>query len=189
MDRLSVVLLTPMTMMILMVFRRRSRLGQIITSVKKVVETQSGLTASTVSTVPLVNSLAAAAWIDALDANVPQYSHIYGLYLSLYATLDGAADASVPIVDWYISKNPGNNLTMPEPGATGGNDNRRWILHEGKGLLAFDTIGAPRKLFEGVIKIPQRMSKFSLDDTLDLRILTENHNGFFCVKAIYKFFR
>lgn len=173
----------------LMVFRRRSRLGQIITSVKKVVDSEAGLVASTVATVPLINALAAVAWTDAADVNVPQYSHIYGIYLSLYATLDGAPDVSVPIVDWYVSKNPGNNLTMPEPGVTGGNDNRRWILHEGKGLLGFDTISAPRKLFEGVIKIPQRMSKFSLDDSLDLRIKTENHNGFVCVKSIYKFFR
>ncbi len=174
-----------------MVFRRKSRscLGGIINSVKKVIDVDGALTASTPSVIPIANALSAVAWPDAADVNIPQYSHVYGIYLSLYVTLDGAPDASVPRVDWYISKNPGDNLTMPEPAATGGNDNRRWILHEGKGLLAFDTIGPPRKLFEGVIKIPQRMSKFSLDDVLQVRILTENHNGFFCLKSIYKFYR
>ncbi len=168
---------------------RRSLALRPVNSVKKVVDVEAGLTASTVSTNNVVNSLAAAAWIDAADSNVPQYSNIYGIFLSLYVTLDGAPDASVPIVDWYISKNPGDNLTMPEPGATGGNDNRRWIIHEGKGLLSFDTIGQPRQLFEGVVVIPKKMQRFSLDDTLQIRILTENHNGFFCLKAIYKFYR
>ncbi len=152
-------------------------------------DADGALAASTPSVIPIANALAAVAWPDAADVNIPQYSHIFGIYLSIYVTLDGAPDVSVPKVDWYIHKNPGNNLTMPEPGATGGNDNRRWILHEGKGLLSFDSISQPRKLFEGVIRIPKRMSKFSLDDSLDVRILTENHNGFFCLKSVYKFFR
>ncbi len=168
---------------------RRALALRPVNSVKKVVDVEAALVASTVSTVPIANSLSAVAWTDAADVNIPQYSNMYGVYLSIYCTLDGAPDASVPIIDWYISKNPGNNLTMPEPGATGGNDNRRWILHEGKGLLAFDTIGQPRLLFEGVVKIPKKMQRFSLDDTLDVRILSENHNGFFCLKSIYKFFR
>ncbi len=178
-----------MIMVVARYMSRRALALRPVNSVKKVIDSTGALAASTVTTVTIANSLAAVAWTDGGDNNIPQYSNLYGVYLSLYCTLDGAPDASVPEISWYISKNPGNNLTMPEPSLTGGNDNRRWILHEGKGLLSFDTVGQPRLLFEGVIKIPKKMQRFSLDDTLDVRILSENHNGFFCLKSIYKFFR
>ncbi len=145
--------------------------------------------ASTVSTNGIYAGVDGTAWVDAGDTSIPQACHVYGIYLSLYAVLDGTEDANTPIVDWYVSFNPGTALTMPEPGATGGNEFRRFILHEGKGLLSFDSEAGPRKLFEGVIKIPRKFQRIGRDDALQLRILTENHAGFFCMKSIFKFYR
>ncbi len=177
-------------MMTTMVFRRRqfNRLRP-VDSIKKVIDTGGALVAGTVSANVILNTTAGTAWVDAGDSSVPQGCHVYGLYLSIYATGDGAPDASAPIIDWFIAKNPSGSLTLPAPGSTGGNENRRFILHEGKGLLAFDTISQPRKLFEGVVKIPKHMQRMGRDDELTVNIEDVNHAGHFCLKAIYKFFR
>ncbi len=172
-----------------MVYRRSSNRLRPVDSIKKVVETSGALVAAAPSTNVLLNTTAGTAWVDAGDSSVPQGCHVYGMYLSVYAVADGAPDTTTPIIDWFIAKNPSGSLTLPPPGSTGGNENRRFILHEGKGLLGFDTVGAPRKLFEGVIKIPKHMQRMGRDDEITLVIESVAHNGFFCIKTIYKFFR
>jgi len=174
--------------MIAMVFRRSYNRLRPINSIKKVIDSDGGLVANVVSSNVILNTTAGTAWVDANDSSVPQACHVYGLFLSIYATKDGAPDASVPLIDWFIAKNPSGSLTLPTPGATGGNENRRFILHEGKGLLGFDTVTNPRKLFEGVIKIPKHMQRMGRDDELAVNIMSADHNGFFCIKAIYKYF-
>ncbi len=176
-------------MMTKMPFQRSFNRLRPVDSIKKVVESQGALVAGVVTANVILNTTAGTAWVDAGDSSVPQGCHVYGLYLSIYTTNDGAPDASAPVIDWFIGKNPSGSLTMPAPGSTGGNENRRFILHEGKGLLGFDTISQPRKLFEGVIKIPKHMQRMGRDDELTVNIEDVNHNGFFCIKAIYKFFR
>ncbi len=176
--------------MTIMVFRRNFNRLRPVDSIKKVIDVEAGLVAATTSTNVLLNTTSGTAWVDANDSSVPQGCHVYGLYLSIYATLDGSPDASVPVINWFIFKNPSGSLTPPVPGATGGNENRRFILHEQKGLLGFDTPGAPpRKLFEGVIKIPRHMQRMGRDDEITVLIRAENQAGFFCLKSIYKFFR
>ncbi len=172
-----------------MVFRRSFNRLRPVDSIKKVVESSGALAAGTVSANVILNTTSGTAWVDAADSSVPQGCHVYGLYLSVYAIADGAADATTPIIDWFIAKNPSGSLTLPAPGSTGGNENRRFILHEGKGLLGFDTVGSPRKLFEGVIKIPKHMQRMGRDDEITVNIESVAHNGFFCIKSIYKFFR
>ncbi len=169
--------------------RFRSNRLRPINSIKKVIDTGGALVAGTVSANVILNTTAGTAWVDAGDSSVPQACHVYGIFLSLYSVSDGAGDASAPIVDWFIAKNPSGSLTLPAPGSTGGNENRRFILHEGKGLQTFDTVGPPRKLFEGVIKIPRHMQRMGRDDEITVNIEDSTHNAFFCLKAIYKFYQ
>ncbi len=172
-----------------MVYRRMSNRLRPVDSIKKVVESSGALVAAVVASNVVLNTTAGTAWVDAGDSSVPQGCHVYALYLSVYAVADGSPDATPPIIDWFIAKNPSGSLTLPAPGSTGGNENRRFILHEGKGLLGFDTVGSPRKLFEGVIRIPKHMQRMGRDDELAVNIESVSHNGFFCIKVIYKFFR
>jgi len=78
---------------------------------------------------------------------------------------------------------------MPEPGATGGHDNRRWIMHEEKGLAPDVADGGTPMVFKGVLKIPKGRQRMGADDQLTVRILSEFYAGFFCLKCIYKFYR
>ncbi len=159
-----------------------------VNSIKKVIDASGALVASTPADVVLANT-DTSAWDDGADANVPIGCTISSMFLSVFLYLNASVGVNVPLLEWFICKNPGNNLTMPEPGATGGNDNRRWILHEEKGLSADVGNGGTPMVFKGVIKIPPRLKRMGADDTIFLRILSENHAGFFCVKSIYKFFR
>ncbi len=160
-----------------------------VNSSKKVVDSSGKTVISTVSVSDLADVGTGAAWVDAADVKVPVGCHIHSMYLSVFVVIDESTQAATPLVDWFVCKNLGNNLTFPEPGATGGNDNRRYILHEEKGLTAdVGGSGAPM-IFRGVIKIPKHLSRFGLQDKFQFRLLTENHVAYFCVKAIYKFYR
>jgi len=169
--------------------RRMSNRLRPINSIKKVIDSSGALVSATVSANVILNTTSGTAWVDAGDSSVPQACHVYGFFLSLYATLDGSPNASTPAINVLIAKNPSGSLTLPTPGATGGNENRRFVIHEIKGLLGFDTVGTTRKLFEGVIRIPKHMQRMGRDDEITVNIRTDAHNGFFCLKAIYKFYQ
>lgn len=89
-------------------------------------------------------------------------------------------------LDWYMGKSPGNNLTLPVPGATGGDDNRKWVFHESKGLQALNIAGSPAKK-SGWLKIPGKMSRMGEDDRIELAIGSSVAYDF-CLKAIYKWY-
>ncbi len=160
-----------------------------INSIKKVIDASGATVAGTVSVIPLVNVTAGAAWVDAGNVDVPIGCTISSVFLSVFVYLDQTVGVNAPIIDWYIAKNPGTNLTLPSPGATGASDNRRWILHEEKGLSSDVTDGGTPMVFKGVIKIPRGRTRFGADDQLVIRLLTPSHQAFFCIKCIYKFYR
>ncbi len=159
-----------------------------VNSIKKVVDASGALVASTVSSV-VIADVGTTAWVDAADNNVPQGCTISSIFLSIFMQLDASVGAAVPLLEWFFAKNPGTNITLPEPGSTGGDQNRRWILHEEKGLGNDVSNGGTPMVFKGVLKIPPRMRRMGADDSLQLRLLSENHAALFCVKAIYKFYR
>ncbi len=171
-----------------MVYRRGLALRP-INSIKKVIDSVGATVASTVSTTVLADATDGTAWVDAGNTSVPQGCHIKSIFISIYIQLDESIGVSNPIIDLYIAKSPGDDLTFPEPGATGGDDNRRWIIHEEKGLSSDIAQGGLPMIFKGVIKIPRKMQRMGRNDALFLKILTENHKAFFCVKCIYKFFQ
>ncbi len=160
-----------------------------VNSVKKVIDS-SGKTTAAANSDTVVANVSALAWVDGADANVPQGCTISSVFLSLFIWIDESTASATPIVDFFIAKNPGSNLTLPTPGATGGNDNRRWVLHEEKGLSNDITAtGGTPMVFKGVIKIPPRLRRMGADDQLVVRINTANHAAYFCIKCIYKFFQ
>ncbi len=86
--------------------------------------------------------------------------------------------------DWFIGKSPGDNLTLPVPGATGGTPNRKWLFHEGKGI-------APRSgnvtKMQGWIKVPSKMTRMGEDDIFEIHLrCAAAYNA--CLKVIYKWY-
>ncbi len=181
---MPLIMKKPLRMVIMRHSNRRP-----IMSVKKVIDAQGGLVASTVSTVGLLNVTTGAAWVDSANDSVPIGCTVSSMYISVFVFLDGAIGATTPVIDWFFAKSPGNSLTFPEPGATGGNENRRWIMHEEKGLAPSIDDGGTPMVFKGVLKIPKGRQRMGNDDSVFISLKSEGHPGFFCVKAIYKFYQ
>ncbi len=101
-----------------------------------------------------------------------------------YALVSATPDSNF---DWYLIKDPGTQLAIPTPGATGGNVNRKWIFHESKGL-APNADDANPQVNQGWIKIPRKMTRMGESDRILLvaRGAASNYN--LCVKIIYKWF-
>ncbi len=153
-----------------------------INSVKNIIDgTFLGVAAAAITPVSLalgVNNYAGAV------TEVPIGAKISSVYL-FFQILPTAGTANV---DWYIWKNPGNALPDPVPGATGGNPQRRYILHEEKGIPGNAADGAYPLTFKGVIKIPRGRQRWGENDLLELVFRgADIHNA--CVKCIYKFYQ
>ncbi len=153
-----------------------------INSVKNIIDgvflAVAGGTITTVTLAQSVNDYVGGA------TELPTGGTIKGIYLFVQMN----QTAVVSNVDWYIWKGSANlSGTMPVPGATSGDLNRRYILHEEKGIPGQSDNGAPPLTFRGVIKIPRGRQRFGEADVMQLRLRGAGiHNA--CVKCIYKFY-
>ncbi len=179
-----------------MVFRRRMR--PVINSTKNIAES-SGIIAATTNTSTILAEAVEASAVALSDANgVGKNCKLSSIYLSCFFIAEGGEVANeVPLVDWYIMKDPGGMATtigflstgMPTPGSTGVHEQKRLILHTEKGLAGggdASTAGVPM-VFKGVIRIPKGMQTFRIDDKLLFNFRT-NFATKFCIQAIYKWY-
>ncbi len=124
-------------------------------------------------------------------------SRVNGIYMSFYAISEGGEIANeVPLVDWYVIKDSGGSWgstfdanNLPTPGATGSNINKRWIIHEEKGLTGGGDVslsGLPM-IFKGVIAIPKHMRRIGVNDAFRI-IMRANFATKVCTKFIYKWY-
>ena len=114
-------------------------------------------------------------------------SKVNGIYLVVEAYATSAAALS----NLYLTvfKNPGNNLTMPEPNVIGASDNKRFVIHQEMVMLQQVAEGNPRTLFKGVIVIPRGYRRFGPDDRLTMELLSPGVTTFWCMQCHYKEFR
>ncbi len=132
----------------------------------------------------------------AASDSVERGSTINSIFLSLFFYSEGGEVATeVPLVDWYIIKNPGDTFTafdateLPTPGNTGVHDNKRYIFHTEKGLAGgrdASLSGVPM-VFKGVLRIPRVYRKMNANDKITIAART-NFATKFCCQAIYKWF-
>ncbi len=164
-------------------------------STKNINENSGILAATTDTIITTVTNTVDSATL-ALNNSVERGATVNGIYLSLFfITEGGEVSNEVPLVDWYIIKDQGNNMAtfsgsgLPTPGATGTHDNKRFIFHTEKGLAGggdASLTGVPM-VFKGVIAIPRGFRKHNAND----RILIAARANFatkFCVQAIYKWY-
>ncbi len=135
--------------------------------------------------------------IDAVDApvlgnkaEVQTGSTVHGIYLKVEVASNEAQDVgAIPNVYMIIMKNPGGNITVPAANAVGGNDNKRFVIHQEMVMIDNNRGGNPRTLFNGVIAIPKGYKRFGPDDQLTIGILSPALNIVLCYQAHYKEFR
>ncbi len=156
-----------------------------INSVKNVRQVQLGLTGTAA-----FSEIARAvdAPILAQTTNILRGAVIKAVWISF--DVCGLAGTSVlNIVDLFIAKNPGNNLTLPSPAAIGGNDNKKFVFKTWRIMIMRNQDGNVPIHFEGWIKIPKRYQRFGSDDALVFgNVCTATLTGHFSYEAIYKWY-
>ncbi len=170
----------------ILVARFRSMALRPVHRIKHVVDTEGGLTIGTTS----VNAVVIAKDAPTLSsvAEVETASKVYGIYLKV--EVSHTAGTGRPNCYLAVMKNPGNNLTVVDPTAVGGDDNKRFVIHQEMVMMSGDAgNGLPRVLFNGVIKIPKGMSRFGPNDRLIVLLQSKTVTGDFCLQCHYKEFR
>ncbi len=160
-------------------------------STKNIVETVGNLIAATPAvSLQLSDAVDSAALANANE--VERGSAINALYLQLFIYLQAAPAAAGAVADWYIIKDPGGIMAnagfvadgLPTPGVTGTHENKRFIIHEEKGLPGNEDGGIPL-YFKGLIMIPKHMRTQRSGDNF-LLVTESQEAGRFCIKCIYK---
>ncbi len=163
---------------------------------KNVVDQSGIMAASTNVVLDFIITTVDQADLSVVD-EVTTGSTVNGFYMSFYAISEGGeVAAEVPLVDWYIIKDPGGSFgstfsatKLPTPGSTGSHVNKRFIIHEEKGLAGggdASTGGVPM-IFKGVLGVPRGFRRMAPQDRLTI-CARANFNTKECTKFIYKWY-
>ncbi len=166
-------------------FFRRGQNLRPINRIKHVVDVQAALVAGTGVTHFLVDTTDTPTI--AATTEVETGSTVNAIYLKLEAVATSAA--ALPNFYMLIAKNPGGNLTLPEPNVVGSNDNKRYVIHQEMIMLQKQAGSNPRTIFNGVIVIPRGYRRFGPDDRLQMRVLAPGITADYCFQCHYKEFR
>ncbi len=182
-----------------MVFRSR-RMGLHPVNATKNVSETSGILGAGVNTEMLfvVNTVESSAVALADADGVGKNASVRSFFFSCFFYTEGGEVASeVPLVDWYVIKDPGSNMSgtfdannLPTPGASGTNENKRYIFHTEKGLSGggdASLAGVPM-VFKGVIRIPRGFQTMRINDKITI-CARANFATKFCAQAIYKWYQ
>ncbi len=135
------------------------------------------------------NTILAQAVDNPVQANVADVktgATVNGIYLKVEVV--ATSSAALPNCYMLVGKNPGNNLSMPNPNAVGANDNKKFVIHQEMVMFQKQDNSNPRTLFNGVIVIPRGYRRFGPQDNLILRVLAPGVAIELCVQCHYKEF-
>ncbi len=169
-----------------MPFRNRSRnFLRPIDRIKHVTDTQTAGIAGTRTDLDLIKAVDAPVRTN--QNEVVTGSTVNGIFISceVYAT----SSAALSNVYFSLNKNPGGNLTLPNPNVVGVSDNKKYVIHQEMVMLQKVTNSNPRTLFKGVVAIPRGYKRFGPDDRLTVLILAPGVNTEICIQSHYKEFR
>ncbi len=173
--------------LLVMVSRRRSQSSiRPVHRIKHVVDSQFATPLNVAVDTILINS------VDAPDlantAFVETGSTVNGIYLHVEAVNTGVTGV---LANAYIMifKNPGGNLTFPNPNAVGSDDNKKYVIHQEMVMLQMVDNSNPRTLFNGVVVIPRGYRRFAINDQLNVRVFSPGVETNWCLQCHYKEFR
>ena len=156
-----------------------------INRIKHVVDVQKALAVATLGADNL-----AQANDDPILANTEEVltgSTINAVYLKV--EIIATSSAALPNVYMMVVKNPGSNLTFPNPNVVGASDNKKYVIHQEMLMLQKQTGSNPRTLFNGVILLPRGYRRFGPQDGLSLRVFAPGITVEYCFQCHYKEFR
>jgi len=88
-----------------------------------------------------------------------------------------------------VMKNPGGNLTFPNPNVVGSDDNKKYVFHQEMVMLQMQDNSNPRTLFNGVIVIPKHLRRMAINDLITVRVFSPGVELNICIQCHYKEFR
>ncbi len=168
-------------------FRSRSSQGlRPVNRIKHVVDFQG----ATALSVPFVQVLVSTvdAPVLANTNEVETGSLVNGVYLKVEVVNTGVTGV---LANAYmmVFKNPGRNLSFPNPNAVGSSDNKKYVIHQEMVMLQMQDNSNPRTLFNGVIAIPRHYRRNGPDDSLGISIFSPGVELNICIQCHYKEFR
>ncbi len=169
--------------------RRRSRNAYpraIVTSIK------NRHFVSTTTSGTIANSIIAKA----VNSPVPSVDNdvSHGCIIkAIWCSFDGCGLGGTGVLNnmhFYIIKNPGNNLTDPNPLSYGASNEKKFIFRSFKFMIMRNQDGNVPFHWEGWIKVPPRYQRMGTDDTI--KVVFNNTaalTGHFSAEFIYKWYR
>ncbi len=167
--------------------RRRSAMSlNVINSIKNVMDDGGGLT-STSTVVTLAKAVTAPSPTVTTDVS-------HGCIIkAIWVVLDvcGLAGTGVlAIMDAYMFKNPGANLTPPNASSVGSSNEKKFVFKQWRAMTMRNQDGNNPYHWEGWIKIPKRYQRMGTDDILQLVLgMSASTTGHYQIQGIYKWYR
>ncbi len=167
--------------------RRNRGMRPVINSVKNsVVQLQAVATAANTTS---VISQVVDSPLTANQAEVSKGSKIFRIWIELSYTLTAVvSDGTSTLMDIYMWKNPGNNLTEPNPGTQGSSNEKKFIFKTWKGLIGARSQGCNPYFWKGWIKIPKIYQRQGIDDRIEIISRATGVAGVVCIQAVYKYY-
>ncbi len=170
--------------------RYRSRMAlRPINRIKHVVDLQGTIGAGVESSFTLAASTDTPTLADTDGCETG--SKINGMYLRVEVASNEAIDLGAT-PNFYIAiwKNVGGNLAAVNPSTVGGNDNKRFVIHQEMTMIENKGQGSnPRTVFNGVFVIPKGMRRMGPNDLWKLQFLCPALDYVICIQCHYKEFR
>ncbi len=167
-------------------FRRQRMALRPISRIKHVVDFNGTLTANT--NLETVLALAHDNPVTTSPNLVKLGSTINGIFLNVETASNETDAGAIPNVYLMVVKNPGGNLTFPNPNVVGSDDNKKYVIHQEMLMLNNVAGGNPRTLFKGVIAIPKGYRRMGVNDKISVFVFATALNIAVCVQCIYKEF-
>ncbi len=118
--------------------------------------------------------------------DVQNGSKIFRLWLEFWI-YGQTAGATNDIIDAYIIKDPGNNLTLPDPGTVGTSNEKKFVFKTWKGLMGVKSLGGQPYMWRGWIKVPKIYQRMGADDRITI-VYRSPTIGDVCTNVILKYY-
>ncbi len=111
---------------------------------------------------------------------------------AVYVTLDMcglAATGILQVTTVYLMKNPGDNLTPPQPRTEGTSNEKKFIFKTWNYMTMRNQDGNPPYHWEGWVKIPKRYQRMGADDQFVIVSRNNSATGHISSSFIYKWYK
>ena len=154
--------------------------------IKHVIDRQAAVSLGVVSTTNLILTVDAPVLANVDECETG--SKVNGIYLKVEVVNTGVTGV-LGNAYMMVVKNPGGNLTFPNPNVVGSDDNKKYVIHQEMVMLQMVDNSNPRTLFNGVIVLPRGYRRNGPNDTLQLMVFSPGIELTFCLQCHYKEFR